>query len=249
MNRRSSGAVPARAWLTIHEASDLIGVSPATLRRWTESGDLEAFVTPGGHRRFSRTAIQSLLSAAGGRAVRVRDLGRTTEHLVGQYRRELANPTPLADWMGDLSEEDREKFRVPGRRILAGVLGFLDAGSPEDAEALLSGAFEAAGLYGGMAREHGVEADVLTDTYLRFRLLFLNELSRIAKRRRLALNEAADLLLAASRVFDRLLIALIQGHRDLPIRDPATLAEALIPTRPARRRLSRAALETEPGQA
>jgi len=239
-----------RAWLTIHEASDLIGVSPATLRRWTESGDLEAFVTPGGHRRFARTSIQSLLAAAGRRPGRVSDLGETTEHLVRQYRRELANPVPLADWMRDLADEEREAFREPGRRILAGVLGFLDAGSPENSDALLAGAFEAAGRYGALAHGHGVEADVLTDTYLRFRLLFLNELSRIAKRRRLELDEAADLLLAASRVFDRLLIALIQGHRDLPIRDPARPPETLVPApRPARRRIAPQALETEGGKA
>lgn len=248
MERMRDGERPARAWLTIQEASDLIGVSPATLRRWTEAGDLEAFVTPGGHRRFARTAIQSLLAAAGARPARLSDLGETTELMVAEYRRELANPVPLSDWMRELSDEDRDRFRGPGRKILAGVLGFIDAGSPEDGNALLAEAVEAAGQYGAMAREQGVEADVMTDTYLRFRLLFLNELSRIAKRRHLELNEAADLLLAASRVFDRLLVALIQGHRDLPIRDPALTSRRAAPPA-ARRRLAKPTLGAEGGPA
>jgi excisionase family DNA binding protein len=197
-----------RTWLTIHEASDLIGVSPATLRRWAEAGDIKAFVTPGGHRRFDRGTILGMLPTGPQPRRRLSDLGETVEHIVRQYRRELSGGAPTAGWIDALSDAERERFREPGRRILGGVLGFLDAATPDESEALLAGAVEASGRYGTMAREHGVEADVLTDTFLRFRLPFLHELGRIA------------LILAASRVFDRLLLALIQGHRDLPLRDP-----------------------------
>jgi excisionase family DNA binding protein len=209
-----------RTWLTIHEASDLIGVSPATLRRWAEAGDIKAFVTPGGHRRFERGTILGMLPTGPQPRRRLSDLGETVEHIVRQYRRELSGGAPSAGWIDALSEAERERFREPGRRILGGVLGFLDAATPDESEALLAGAVEASGRYGTMAREHGVEADVLTDTFLRFRLPFLHELGRIARRRRLPAEEATDLILAASRVFDRLLLALIQGHRDLPLRDP-----------------------------
>ena len=118
---------PPRAWMTIHEASDLIGVSPATLRRWTEVGDLEAFVTPGGHRRFARSSILSLLPSGVKPRRRLRELGQTPERVVRQYRREMANRQSPGDWVKQLGEADRESFREPGRRILTGVLGFLDA--------------------------------------------------------------------------------------------------------------------------
>ena len=45
-------------WLSLGEASRLLGVTPATLRRWADHGDVAAFVTPGGHRRFPRTVIR-----------------------------------------------------------------------------------------------------------------------------------------------------------------------------------------------
>jgi excisionase family DNA binding protein len=48
-------------WMTIHEASNLMGVSPATLRRWSDAGRIRTFTTPGGHRRFSRAAVDALL--------------------------------------------------------------------------------------------------------------------------------------------------------------------------------------------
>lgn len=203
---------PARAWLSIQEASDLIGVSPATLRRWTESGDVEAFVTPGGHRRFARSSILGLLPSGVKPRRRLQDLGETPDRIVRQYRREMTNRIVPGKWGHDLDDAEREPYREHGRRILAGVLGFLDAPTPDESEASLVGALEASASYGALARDHDMDIDVLTDTFLRFRLPFLHELGRIARRRRLATDEAMDLILAASRVFDRLLLALLQGH-------------------------------------
>ena len=63
------GRTEARAeWMSSREASSLMGVSPATLRRWSDAGRIRTFTTIGGHRRFSRTAIADLLAVdtAGG---------------------------------------------------------------------------------------------------------------------------------------------------------------------------------------
>lgn len=45
--------------LTTHEVARLCGVSPGTVVRWVESGRLQAYRTPGGHRRVMRTALLS----------------------------------------------------------------------------------------------------------------------------------------------------------------------------------------------
>ncbi len=50
-------------WLTLQEACSLVGVSPATLRRWAKNGNVRTFTTPGGHRRFARSAMLALLPA------------------------------------------------------------------------------------------------------------------------------------------------------------------------------------------
>lgn len=54
-------APPGDDWLTVREACALVGVSAGTLRRWSDEGHVEAFTTPGGHRRFARAAILALL--------------------------------------------------------------------------------------------------------------------------------------------------------------------------------------------
>lgn len=43
--------------ITIREASDLLGVSIKTLRRWEQQGKISSIRTPGGHRRYRRQDI------------------------------------------------------------------------------------------------------------------------------------------------------------------------------------------------
>jgi excisionase family DNA binding protein len=54
-------------WISLHEAGELLGISASTLRRWSDSGLIRTFVTPGGHRRFSREAVVAILPSAGSR--------------------------------------------------------------------------------------------------------------------------------------------------------------------------------------
>jgi len=56
----------------------------------------------------------------------------------------------------------------------------------------------------------------LSDTvegFLRFRKPFINELAELARRRRLDTREATALLVDAESALDRMLIALMLGHR------------------------------------
>lgn len=51
-------------WLRVRQASELLGVSVSTLRRWADSGKVASLRTPGGQRRFSRDDLAALLPPA-----------------------------------------------------------------------------------------------------------------------------------------------------------------------------------------
>lgn len=47
--------------ITLQQASEILGVSKITLRRWDNSGKFRAFRTIGGARRYSEDDINKLL--------------------------------------------------------------------------------------------------------------------------------------------------------------------------------------------
>jgi diguanylate cyclase (GGDEF)-like protein/excisionase family DNA binding protein len=60
----------ASAWLRLSAAADLLGISAATLRRWTDAGDVPAYRGQGGQRRYRREDIDRLAAAQQGGVVR-----------------------------------------------------------------------------------------------------------------------------------------------------------------------------------
>jgi len=48
---------------TSSQAASYLGVSLATVRRWTDAGHVSCYRTPGGQRRFSRAQLDEFLSA------------------------------------------------------------------------------------------------------------------------------------------------------------------------------------------
>jgi excisionase family DNA binding protein len=51
-------------WLSLHEASALLGITSSTLRRWGDDGRVPMKRTLGGHRRFPREAIARLAAGS-----------------------------------------------------------------------------------------------------------------------------------------------------------------------------------------
>jgi excisionase family DNA binding protein len=48
---------------TISQAARYLGVSLATVRRWTDAGYLTGYRTPGGQRRFSREQLDGFIDS------------------------------------------------------------------------------------------------------------------------------------------------------------------------------------------
>jgi excisionase family DNA binding protein len=63
----SLSPVPAgnanRLVFTSSEAARYLGVSLATIRRWTDAGHISCYRTPGGQRRFSRAQLDEFVSS------------------------------------------------------------------------------------------------------------------------------------------------------------------------------------------
>jgi excisionase family DNA binding protein len=116
--RSRKGGRPAGGgleWLTLGQAAEYLGVAQSTIRKWSDSGRLPAFYTPGGHRRFRRSDLDAFLSnsrgtpSRGGPVIlivdddaRLREFVRVNLEMDGYSVREAAS---AAEGLAALEEE------------------------------------------------------------------------------------------------------------------------------------------------
>ena len=201
----------ATEWLTIREASALVGVSVATLRRWCDAGLVRVFTTPGGHRRFARSAVLDLMPPRGP-AESVANGGETAIRMVRAYRRANRRAPALPPALAMIGERDRNELREHGRHMVAALVDALDdtstGGSAHQARARAAAA--ACGSMAGAAR---VPLQEMLALFVRFRAPFLHELGEVCRRRGLDATATAAMLERASDALDGLLPSVIRGYQ------------------------------------
>lgn len=202
----------ATKWLGLGDASRVLGVSPATLRRWSDAGRVKTFTTPGGHRRFDRRSLERLLPSDRDRRPAVQALGMTSERVSRRYRRVGRSGQVPVPWILALDEQQRESFRAHGRTVVKHLLMSLDAGTDQDRDDRLREAQQAAAGYGCLAAGLGLSLGETVEGFLRFRTPFSGELLAWARRRGLDAAEIGDLVKDAEGAIDRLLLATMTGH-------------------------------------
>ena len=201
-------------WLSLGPAARLIGVDPDTLRRWADAGQVEAFTTPGGHRRFERRALERMRDARRPHLRPLSSLGATPERLSRAYRRSY-EARGAAESLGGAPGDDREAYRQDGRRLVEALVAHLDAG-PADVRRRATSEAAAAELVDDLGRRLAASGVGLTDAVAQFvvaRRPFLTELAGIGRRRTLDPAHLAALYEDASAVLDRLLMRFIAAHQ------------------------------------
>ncbi|TMG38937.1 MAG: helix-turn-helix domain-containing protein [Chloroflexi bacterium] len=184
MYRISTKTVAGGDWLTLGEASRLLGVDPDTLRRWADNGKIDVFTTPGGHRRFLRASIDAMLPRP------------------RQARRQSLTALDSLRW-----------FRERGMRMSELLLGHLDTTRRAGRDQLIEQASLLGREYGVEAKRRGLSLGEATQAFLFFRARFMAEIAQVARRRALASEQASLLFEEADRALDRVILALIQGHQ------------------------------------
>jgi DNA-binding transcriptional MerR regulator len=204
-------------WISLGEASRLLGMSEATLRRWSDRGLVSVFTTPGGHRRFSRSSLRSLLPPAPAGRPHLARLGVTAERMARLYRpsharREAVAHRSRAPWIVALPPGELDGFRERGRQLVALTLEHLDAADDEIAAQRLVEAARVAAEQGRVVARLGASLSDAIEAFLGFRSPFVEHLARLSSERGLDTRRATELLMAAESAMDRLLLATMTGH-------------------------------------
>jgi len=187
-------------WMSIHEASTLMGVSSATLRRWSDAGEIRAFTTPGGHRRFSRAAVASLLPAD------------VPERSSPDGRRAWSLIVSEIPWFADLDPAEQRAMRRHARRISVALSASTDAATAEERACSLAEAESSAAACATLAAGSGVGLRETVEAFLTFRASYLRTLVDANPARRGGARTSATTVEAVTRTFDRLVCRAMRAH-------------------------------------
>ena len=163
-----------------------MGVDPDTLRRWADDGLIEAYVTPGGHRRFDQKAIARLVAGRRSGHRPLASMGASPERLARAYRRTYTADAAAHQVPADDTAE-RERYRRDGRRLVEALVAHLDA-ADADADARARAEAEANALVDDLAHHLKAAGMSLTEAvglFVAARRPFLDELTGLGRRRAL----------------------------------------------------------------
>lgn len=200
-------------WLSVQDASAMLGVSPATLRRWSTAGEVEAFTTPGGHRRFALTTLQALLPHPSDAPARMSALGQSGERMVKVLRRRSRSANDTT-WLRDLDPEHREVLRAGGRAVTEALVAHLDAADKDASAAALARATAVAAEMGRTAVQRGATSSDLVAVFVHFKGLFVAELAASAVRHGLGCADAMKLVTRGGAASDRILEAMVAAFEE-----------------------------------
>ncbi len=229
-------------WIPLGVASRLLGVDPATLRRWATAGRVESYRTPGGHRRFSRAVVERVRASrtpAGAPAW----AAAHPEHVRAAYSRRIRGPsTPFPEsWVATLSPSTVAAYRERGRRTIQIMVAILDKPDPGGRAGREGGpdiaALDAAAhVEGAETARSGLPLIPALNAVLAARQPFIAELAGHAGRRRLSAAETARLMTRGADLLNRYLIAYVEGFEAAlgAARAPAATTD-LAPAGPPRR--------------
>jgi excisionase family DNA binding protein len=214
MNSRyaDASAAPGTRWITLGQACKLLGVNESTLRRWADAGHVRSFRTPGGHRRFSEDDLRVLMTgqmpAPGEPYTAISSIALT------RIRRRLqrGKGAQSAHWFSNLNEEDREKMRPLGRRLVSLVSEYLSKGARR--ANLLDEAREIAHEYGRLLVRDGMSLRDAVEGFTFFRKTLDETAMEEAHKNELSADQAIELWELLTNLGDQVLISIAESYEE-----------------------------------
>ncbi len=118
-------------WVSLRRAADILGVHPATVRNWADSGKLTFRRTAGKHRRFHIHDLRHYAQSQGD--IQPIELQVIIQNALGQARMQVGSEQlEQASWYIAMSDGGKQRLREEGRRALEAIRAYVAAGAPDE---------------------------------------------------------------------------------------------------------------------
>jgi excisionase family DNA binding protein len=196
--------------ISIHEASQVLGVSEVALRQWTDEGKVKAFVTPGGHRRYSRAELKKLITTQS-KTLGIKDLVSRLEGSVGEHREISREAVENSLQSYKLSVESHEQLAQLGRRLLNLIIKYIT--EPSHRDETMEQVREVGREHGVMLAELGLPLSHSVEAFLVHRDPLISAATQMIKQKEGFTGRVVDAIPLCTRVMDEALVALVAAHQ------------------------------------
>jgi excisionase family DNA binding protein len=200
-------------WLTMDAACKMLGVDQSTLRRWSDSGRVPVFRTPGGHRRYAESDLKRLLQ---GTPPRSQPMSRKalTRMSISAYEPDYLRLARERSWYRAYSEEQLHELRILGRRLIDFAFRSINETSQEESAEILDEGRRIGRRYGAISAEAGLSATDAVEAFLFFRYPVFQSVSTFIEEEQVPVHRAIRSFVDISRFMDEVLVATMSAHSD-----------------------------------
>ena len=118
-------------WVSLRRAADILGVHPATVRNWADTGKLSFRRTAGKHRRFNVKDLNDYVQSQVD--IQPVELQLIIQSALGQTRMQVGSDRlETAPWYVAMSDESKVYLREQGRSVLEAIRSYVIAGAPDE---------------------------------------------------------------------------------------------------------------------
>ena len=198
------------ALISIGEASQMLGVSEAALRQWTDEGKIKSFITPGGHRRYSKAELKKFMGSHP-RMLGIKDLVLELEETNEQLRKIGQESLKSKAWYGELSDEERKHLANLGRRLLNLIIKYVAEPSRRDETMRL--VREVGHDFGETLSRLSLPLTDSVETFILHRDPIMNAATHLMRKKEAFTGRVVEAIPIVARVMDEALVALVAAHQ------------------------------------
>ena len=196
--------------VSISEASHIVGVSEAALRQWTNEGKIKAFITPGGHRRYSKADLKKFMSSHQ-KMLGIKDLVVELEDTVQLHREIGKSYLSATSWYNNLGEESQEHLAHLGRHLLNLIIRYIT--EPSKREETIKLASDVGHDYGETLAKIGLPLTESVEAFILHRQPITNATTHLMKKKEAFAGRVVEAIPLVVRVMDEALVALVAAHQ------------------------------------
>ena len=218
---RESAVTPSDSaggrWLTIHQACAFLGVDQSTLRRWSDSGKVPVFRTPGGHRRYAEADLRALVGEGPQLQERPRVTRQAlTDRSLSGYEDDYLRAARERPWFRAYGATTQEEHRRLGRRLVDLAVRYASApAGAGDRDSLLDEARQIGVHYGRNGATHGLSVADTVEAFLYFRYPVVRAVTGMIEDQGLAANRAIRLYAEINQFLDQVIVTTVQAHESV----------------------------------